>query len=157
MMSTPAIEKRPEVHSMLVIHQGALGDFILALPTLEILRKTFPQAESVIMGYPRILELVKARYYAEEILSIDQQGMANFFVREGGLNSILSQYFSQFNLIIVFGKDGEGTLTGNLRTNSSHQPLPTVGSGIASHRSSPQRTLSVRVFHFRDVTEALFK
>jgi ADP-heptose:LPS heptosyltransferase len=115
MMSPPALEKGLKVHSMLVIHQGALGDFILALPTLEILRKTFPQAESVIMGYPRILELVKARFYAEEILSIDQQGMANFFVREGGLNSILSQYFSQFDLIIVFGKDGEGTLTGNLR------------------------------------------
>jgi ADP-heptose:LPS heptosyltransferase len=115
MMTRPNPRKRPKVHSILAIHQGALGDFILALPTLETLRKTFPQAESVIMGYPRILELVKDRFYAEEILSIDQKGMATFFIREGMLDSSLSQYFSQFDIIVVFGKDGEGILTGNLR------------------------------------------
>ena len=100
---------------MLVIHQGALGDFILALPPLEVLRKTFPQARSVIMGYPRILELVEHHFYAEEILSIDQQGMATFFVREGELNTTLSRFFNEFDLIVVFGKDGEGTLIGNLK------------------------------------------
>jgi len=114
-MSPPTLEKRPVVHSMLMIHQGALGDFILALPALEILRKTFPHAKSVIMGYPRILELVRDRFYAEEILSIDQKGMATFFVREGELSATLSQFFSQFDLVVVFGRDGEGTLTGNLK------------------------------------------
>jgi len=114
-MSPSAIDKKSKVHSMLVIHQGALGDFILALPALEILRKTFPQARSVIMGYPRILELVEHHFYAEEILSIDQQGMATFFVREGELNTTLSQFFNEFDLIVVFGKDGEGTLIGNLK------------------------------------------
>jgi ADP-heptose:LPS heptosyltransferase len=67
------------------------------------------------MGYPRILELVEHHFYAEEILSIDQQGMATFFVREGELNSNLSQFFNEFDLIVVFGKDGEGTLIGNLK------------------------------------------
>lgn len=114
-MSPPTLEKRPVVHSMLMIHQGALGDFILALPTLEVLRETFPHAKSVIMGYPRILELVRDRFYAEEILSIDQKGMATFFVREGELSATLSQFFSQFDLVVVFGRDGEGTLTGNLK------------------------------------------
>jgi ADP-heptose:LPS heptosyltransferase len=98
-----------------VIHQGALGDFILALPTLETLRKTFPQAKSVIMGYPRILELVEGRFYAEKILSIDQRGMATFFVREGLLDLTISQLFRTFDLIVVFGKDREGTIVGNLR------------------------------------------
>ena len=114
-MSPSSEGNKPKVHSMLVIHQGALGDFILALPALEILRKTFPQARSVIMGYPRILELVEHHFYAEEILSIDQQGMATFFVREGGLNTSLSRFFNEFDLIIVFGKNGEGTLIGNLK------------------------------------------
>ncbi len=114
-MPPPIPEKRRVVRSMLVIHQGALGDFILALPALETLRKTFPQAKSVMMGYPRILELVKDRFYAEEILSIDQQGMATFFVRDGKLNGPLSDYFKEFDLIVVFGKDGGGTLIGNLK------------------------------------------
>ena len=114
-MVPPFTEKKTTVHSILVIHQGALGDFILALPAIENLRKTFPQARSVIMGYPRILELVEHHFYAEEILSIDQQGMATFFVREGELNKTLSRFFNEFDLIVVFGKDGEGTLIGNLK------------------------------------------
>jgi ADP-heptose:LPS heptosyltransferase len=115
MLVSPSLAKAPGVSSVLVIHQGALGDFILALPALETIRKAFPHAKSVIMGYPRILELVEKRFYADEILSIDQKGMASFFVREGVLDSQLSQYFETFDLIVVFGKEGGGTIIGNLR------------------------------------------
>ena len=114
MVFTP-LQKTPNVQSVLTIHQGALGDFILALPILETLRTVLPQAKSVIMGYPRILELVEERFYAEKILSIDQRGMATFFVRDGSLDIPLSQFFKTFDLVVVFGKDGEGTLIGNLR------------------------------------------
>ena len=99
---------------MLILHQGALGDFILALPSLEVLRRAFPRPRCVIMGYPRILELIENRFYAEEILSIDQKGMASFFVRGGPLDIRLSQFFKTFDLIAVFGKNGEGNLIGNL-------------------------------------------
>jgi len=109
------MKKISEVQSILVIHQGALGDFILALPMLETLRRAFPHAKSFIMGYPRILELVEDRFYAEKIFSIDQKGMATFFVREGALDLNLSQFFRTFDLIVVFGKDGEGTIVGNLK------------------------------------------
>ncbi len=114
-MDSPGTKKTPGIQSILVIHQGALGDFILALPALETLRKAFPHAKSAIMGYPRILELVEKRFYAEEILSIDQKGMATFFVREGSLDFTLSQFFNTFDLIVVFGKDGEGAVIKNMR------------------------------------------
>jgi ADP-heptose:LPS heptosyltransferase len=122
-MVTPHSKMTPEVQSILVIHQGALGDFILALPALETLRKTFPHAKSVIMGYPRILELVEKRFYAEKILSIDQKGMATFFVRNGSLDMPLSQFFKTFDLIVVFGKDREGTVIENLRKVCQGQVL----------------------------------
>jgi ADP-heptose:LPS heptosyltransferase len=114
-MDSSDSKRAPGVQSILVIHQGALGDFILALPALETLRKAFPLAKSVIMGYPRILELVERRFYADEIFSIDQKGMATFFVREGSLDVTLSQFFGTFDLIVVFGKDAEGAIIGNLR------------------------------------------
>jgi ADP-heptose:LPS heptosyltransferase len=115
-MASPSSKKIPGVQSILVIHQGALGDFILALPALETLRKTFPRAKSVIMGYPRILELVEKRFYADEILSVDQKGMATFFVGGSPLDYRLSQFFKTFDLIVVFGKDGEGPVIRNLKT-----------------------------------------
>ncbi len=107
--------KANRVRSTLVIHQGALGDFILALPILETLREAFPEAKSVIMGFPRILELVDQRFYADEILSIDQKGMASFFVRGGSVDRNLSEFFSTFDLLVVFGRDGEGILINNLK------------------------------------------
>lgn len=113
-------DREPDNHgclrSFLVIHQGALGDFILALPALETLRRAFPRARSVVMGYPRVLELVESRFYADEILSVDQKGMASFFVRKGSLDPTLSEFFKRFDLIVVFGKDGEGALVDNLKT-----------------------------------------
>jgi ADP-heptose:LPS heptosyltransferase len=85
------------------------------LPVLETLRDAYPKAKAVIMGFPRILELVDQRFYADEILSIDQRGMASFFFRGGPLDGPLSQFFSTFDLLVVFGKDGEGTLISNLK------------------------------------------
>jgi ADP-heptose:LPS heptosyltransferase len=110
-----------EVRSMLVIHQGALGDFILALPALMALRKSFPRAKPVIMGYPRILELVEKRFYAEEIVPVDQRGMASFFVQGGDLDPGLSRYFGTFDLIVVFGKEAEGSILTNLERVSRGQ------------------------------------
>jgi ADP-heptose:LPS heptosyltransferase len=98
-----------------VIHQGALGDFILSLPAFEILRKTFPHARTIIMGYQRILKLVDQRFYAEEILSIDRREIVSFFVPDRPLDPSLSQLFDPFGLIVVFGRDVEGTLIGNLK------------------------------------------
>jgi ADP-heptose:LPS heptosyltransferase len=120
----PHLKKTREVQSILVIHQGALGDLILALPAFETLRKAFPNAKSFIMGYPRILELVEKRFYAEEVLSIDQKGMATFFVRDGSLDYTLSKFFNSFDLMVVFGRDGEGTIVGNLRRVCQGQILP---------------------------------
>jgi ADP-heptose:LPS heptosyltransferase len=114
-MASPGSKKPPEVQSILVIHQGALGDFILALPALQTIRKAFRQARSVIMGYPRILGLVHERFYADDIFSVDQKGMASFFNREGGLDFSLSEFFKTFDLVVVFGKDGEGAIIRNLR------------------------------------------
>jgi ADP-heptose:LPS heptosyltransferase len=114
-MAPPDSKKAAEVQSILVFHQGALGDFIVALPALEALRKAFPHAKSVIMGYPRILELGHERFYADNIFSVDQKGMASFFNRDGNLDYTLSEFFKTFDLIVVFGKNGEGTVIGNLK------------------------------------------
>ncbi len=113
----------PEVQSILVIHQGALGDFILALPVFKSIRKAFPGAKCFFMGYPRILQLAEGRFYAEQVFSIDQKGMATFFVGEGALDRTLSQFFSAFELIVIFGKDAEGPLIKNLKKVSEGRML----------------------------------
>lgn len=109
------LEKRMEVRSVLILHQGALGDFVLALPALASFRKAFPRARFVLMGYPRILELVAERFYADEILSVDRRGMASFFVQGGLLDRELSQFFASLDFVVVFGKGGGATISENLK------------------------------------------
>ncbi len=123
-MAPSSSKKMFAVQSFLVVHQGALGDFLLALPALETIRRAFPHAKSAILGYPRILELVEKRFYADEIFSIDQKGMATFFVREGALDFTLSQFFKKFDLIVVFGRDGETTVVSNLRRVCQGKIIP---------------------------------
>jgi ADP-heptose:LPS heptosyltransferase len=111
------------IRKMLVIHQGALGDFILALPSLEVLRRSFRRPRTVFMGYPRILELVQSRFYGEEVVSIDQKSMASLFVRDGSLDFSLTEFFRTFDLIVVFGKNGGGNLIRNLKRVSRGEIL----------------------------------
>ncbi len=112
-----------EVRSAAVIHQGALGDFILALPAFETLRSSFPRARMTLIGYPRVLELAVGRFYAEEMMAVDQKGMASFFLPGGSLDSTLSGIFGRFDFIAVFGKDPGGPFVENLRRVSRGKVL----------------------------------
>lgn len=117
------LKRVSEVRTILIVHQGALGDFILALPVLKNLRSHFPHSKVVVLGYPRILELAEGHFYADQVLSIDQKGMATFFVQNGHLDYTLSEFFKKFNLIVVFGKDQGGTLLRNLKRISQGEVL----------------------------------
>lgn len=123
-MGQPILKSGLEVRTMLIVHQGALGDFILALPVLKNLKDHFPHAKVVILGYPRILELVEGHFYADQVLSIDQKGMATFFVQNGFLDYTLSEFFKRFDLVVVFGKDQGGTLLRNLKRVCQGVVLP---------------------------------
>ena len=45
--------------SLLVIHQGALGDFLLALPALWVLHGSLQPKRFALMGHPWVLEVLK--------------------------------------------------------------------------------------------------
>lgn len=104
-----------QVHSILVIHQGAIGDFILSLPAISSFRNSYPDAFIEIRGYPHILRLVEKRFYADKISSVDQKGMAPFYNEDGSLDTTLVECFKQFDLIVIFGREGSKTLLSNLQ------------------------------------------
>jgi len=54
---------------ILVLHPGALGDLILALPALAALRSHFTGAHITIAGNQDYLRVI-ARGYADELLSL---------------------------------------------------------------------------------------
>jgi heptosyltransferase III len=103
------------LNRILVIRGGAIGDFVLTLPSIKLLRDQFPGARLEILGYPHIAALAEGRYYADAIRSIEYGPLASFFVKHGELPSELTDYFGSFDLIVSYLFDPDGIFEGNLK------------------------------------------
>jgi heptosyltransferase III len=100
---------------ILIIRGGAIGDFILTLPALNLVREAFPDAHIEIIGYRHIVALAEGRYYADAARSIEYGPLAGFFARRGSLDDELCEYFSGFQQVISFLFDPDGIFETNLR------------------------------------------
>lgn len=100
---------------ILVIRGGAIGDFILTLPALDLLREAFPEAHIEILGYPHITALAEGRHYANETRCIESGKLAGFFNPKADLDPELCEYFESFHQVISYLFDPDGFFSGNLR------------------------------------------
>ncbi len=100
---------------ILVIRGGALGDFILTLPAIRLLRDAFPNARLEIMGYKHIVALAELAGYADATRSIEAGALAGFFARDGTLDPKLAEYFGSFQQIVSYLFDSDEIFATNLR------------------------------------------
>lgn len=103
------------MNRILVIRGGAIGDFVLTLPAIKLLRDRFPQAHLEILGYTHITALAQNRFYADAIRSIESGPLAAFFSMDSPLPTELIDYFSSFDLIVSYLFDPDRIFEGNLR------------------------------------------
>ena len=100
---------------ILVIRGGAIGDFILTLPAIRLLRENFPDAHIEILGYQHIIALAEGRYYAAATRSIEYGAMAGFFIPNAELAPDLVEYFASFHQIVTYLFDPDLHFESNLR------------------------------------------
>ena len=67
----------------LVVHPGALGDVLLALPALAHLGRLAPDLRRVLAVSPRLAALLDGSPYAEETVDLDRLGLHRLFTMEG--------------------------------------------------------------------------
>jgi len=113
-------ESQPRI---LVIRGGAIGDFVLTLPALYLLREAFPNAVLEILGYPHIASLAENRFYANRVRSIEYGPLAGFFARNGTLDLALSEYFAGFQQIVSYLYDPDGIFETNVRKSGARNFL----------------------------------
>ena len=99
---------------ILVLRGGAIGDFVLTLPALKLLRAGFPSARLEILGYKHIVALAKNRFYADAARSIEYGALASFFAKGADLPSELADYFYSFDLVISYLFDPDRILEQNI-------------------------------------------
>jgi heptosyltransferase-2 len=103
------------MNRILVLRGGAIGDFVLTLPAIKLLRDEFPQAHIEILGYRHIIALGERRFYADAIRSIESGPLATFFARDAALPVELTEYFGSFELILSYLFDPDGIFHNNLK------------------------------------------
>ncbi len=106
---------------ILVIRGGAIGDFVVTLPAIKLLREAFPEAHLEILGYRHIVALGEGRFYADASRSIEYGAMAGFFVPRSELAPDLVEYFASFQQIVSYLFDPEHHFENSLRrTGAKH-------------------------------------
>jgi len=99
---------------VLVIRGGAIGDFILTLPAIRLLREGIPNASIEILGYQPIIELAVAAGLADTTRSLDHGSMAKLFVPNVPIKPALLDYFRSFNVVVSYLFDPDGFFRGNM-------------------------------------------
>ena len=133
---------------ILVIRGGAIGDFILTLPAIRLLRENFPATHLEILGYRHIIALAEGRAYADATRSIEYGPMAGFFVPHAELAPDLADYFASFQQVVSYLFDPDGFFEANLRRAGVKNLLPAYAklddSAHAAHQlARPLQSLAL--------------
>jgi heptosyltransferase-2 len=107
------------LNRILVIRGGAIGDFVLTLPAIKLLRDRFPEAHLEILGYTHIAALAEKRFYADAVRSIESASLAKFFAKDSDLPAGLFDYFGGFDLILSYLHDPDGIFETNVKKAGS--------------------------------------
>jgi len=143
---------------ILVIRGGAIGDFILTLPAIKLLREAFPGAHLEIIGYRHIVALAEGRFYADATRSIEYGPMAGFFARGGTLSAEMTDYFSNFQQVVSYLFDPDGIFEANLRRAGVKNYLGAFAKIDDSHHAAEQlaRPLQSLALFLEDPAAVIF-
>jgi heptosyltransferase-2 len=101
--------------NILVIRGGALGDFIVTLPTLGLLRQRWPDAYMEVLGHRQLAEIAIKRFYLDAARSVNHGPLSAFFTPRAVLDPAWMEYINDFDLVLSYFYDPDGLFEQNLR------------------------------------------
>ena len=95
---------KTEIKRILVVVPNWIGDAVLAVPAISMIRDNFPKAHIGIIGLPHICELFKESPYIDQIYPVDKPSISPF--NKGGLRGIWNLannlHSEKFDMAILF-------------------------------------------------------
>jgi ADP-heptose:LPS heptosyltransferase len=131
---------------ILIIHQGAIGDFLLALPAVRAVRQSLHPRHLAIATHPRTACLVDGRYHADSVIDINHPEFAFFFNETAQLPATLSARLATFDVALLFSNSAP--LAQNLSRAGIAQvhqlaPFPAVRKHLVDYHLSSLDALGV--------------
>jgi len=107
-------DQRHPRERLLIIHQGALGDFILTLPVLEGLHLLWPDVLFDFCSRPEYTVLLANKSYFGNAYSADGSVPSSLYHEELWRTSKLAPYFENARRILLFGQDSSRIIADRL-------------------------------------------
>ncbi len=99
--AAPIFQDNPE--KILVWHQGALGDLLLAGPALKAVSRQYPEAGIIGIGHPERWRLLSGTLPMVAVWDGGEAAWAELFAEQGSLSPKLLERLTGVNLALVFG------------------------------------------------------
>jgi ADP-heptose:LPS heptosyltransferase len=99
---------------ILFIRGGAVGDFILTMPAIKLVRDNLPDNQITVLGYQSITELAKVTGLVDETRSIEDAKLATFFAPRAELDQEWCRFLAGFDVVVSYLYDPDGFFAGNL-------------------------------------------
>ncbi len=100
---------------ILFIRGGAVGDFVLTMPAIRLVREALPDNEIEVLGYPSITALALAAGIADRTRPLEDARLALFFVPGATLDPDWCAYFASFDVVVSYLYDPDDHFSNNLQ------------------------------------------
>lgn len=134
------------MRKILVLRGGALGDFIVTLPALSLLRERWPAAHIELAGNPTAAALAVERGLLDAVHSQHEARWSALF-SDAPLTSAFATWLAEFDLVISYWPDADGELRRRFSVRDgqvfiSAPAMPAVAPA-AGHYCAPLRELGI--------------
>jgi heptosyltransferase-2 len=137
---------------ILVLRGGALGDFLVTLPALGLLRTNWPAARIELVGHARAAGLGVSGGYLDAVHSQHEARWSALF-GDALLPPALSAWLAEFDLVVNYWPDPDGTLARRFPVRAGQQflsaPAAPILAPAARHFCEPLKTLGLSTTDFR--------
>jgi ADP-heptose:LPS heptosyltransferase len=138
------------MNSILIVHQGAIGDFILSLPAVEAIHRFYPGAHFTFIAHPGIVEIIQRRPYFKQVFDCSDRCWTSLYSFEGQVAGVVYDLLSQVEITFVFGRPASQIIADNLANhfgNPAHRldpfPEPDHGLGVGDYQCRQLEKLSI--------------
>jgi heptosyltransferase-2 len=134
------------MHKILVLRGGALGDFIVTLPALALLRERWPEARIELAGNAVAAQLALKRGLIDAVHPQHEARWAGLF-GDAALSDEFAAWLGGFDLVINFWPDVDGELSRHFPRDASQRflcaPAMPMQTPAAAHYCEPLRAIGI--------------
>jgi len=107
-------DSKSHLGRLVIVHQGALGDFLLALPVFEGLHRLYPEAPIDFCSRLEYVSILRTKSYIGRVYSADSSSLASLYHDQLWQATRVATYFLEARAIFLFGQGSSRILASRL-------------------------------------------